>query len=181
MIEVVFDTETTGLVKPLGTALELHPHIIEIAVLRFENGKLQDKLNTLIKPPVLIPRRLTRNVHGISDDMVKDAPVFKEIRSRLSEIFSGCDVVIAQNLTFDEEMVNIELQRLNGEKLYSGSDSFLKNISRFCTIEQSMHLRGYRMKNKELYKAATGKEIKGSHRAYNDALATYEIYKWLKK
>ena len=182
MIEIVFDTETTGLLKPLGTALNLQPYIIEIAILKFKNGKLQDKLNTLIKPPVLIPYRLTKKVHGISDDMVKSAPVFDEIYSPLSAIFSGCDVLIAQNLTFDEEMINIELQRMKLEKIYCNTSVwFLEKIQRFCTIEESKHLRGYRMKNNELYKAATGKEIEGSHRAYNDALATYEIYKWLKK
>jgi len=173
-IEVVFDTETTGLLKPIGTALELQPYVCEIAILRFENGKLQDKLNTLIKPPISIPYYLTKNVHGIDDLMVKDKPVFHHFHGQIADLFKGADVSIAQNLTFDEGVLIYEFQRLDLKA------DFLFKQKRFCTIEQSMHLKGFRMKNNELYKAATGKEIEGAHRAYNDALATYQIYKWLK-
>ena len=43
-----------------------------------------------------------------------------------------------------------------------------------------MHIRGHRLKNGELYKIATGKELIGAHKAKNDVLATYESYLWLK-
>ncbi len=173
-IEVVFDTETTGLLKPIGTALEFQPYICEIAILRFENGRLQNELNTLIKPPVPIPYHLTKNVHGIDDRMVENMPSYWRFIEDTIKLFKDADVSIAQNLTFDEGILIYEFQRL-GLKA-----DFLFKPQRFCTIEQSMHLKGFRMKNNELYKMATGKEIEGSHRAYNDALATYEVYKWLK-
>ena len=49
----------------------------------------------------------------------------------------------------------------------------------FCTLEQSMHIKGHRLKNSELYTIATGKEIENAHQAKADVLATYESYKWL--
>jgi hypothetical protein len=71
-------------------------------------------------------------------------------------------------------MLITELQRLGKEY------HFPYPPSKFCVIEQSMHLKGYRLKNSELYKLATGKTIEDIHRARADLMATYEIYKWLK-
>ena len=62
-----FDTETTGLVKPDGTGLDLQPRIIELACMRTDlSGKTQASFRTLIDPERRIPIEATR-INGISN------------------------------------------------------------------------------------------------------------------
>lgn len=171
---VTIDTETTGLLKPLGTPLYLCPHIIEIYAAQRADGKIIKEIDTLVKPPIPIPLSLTKKVHGISDQMVKDSPTFLEIFKELVDVFLGAEEMVAANLMYDQSVLVYELRRI-GEDHH-----FPYPPQRFCTIEQSIYLRGYRLKNSDLYKIVTGKNITGIHRAKNDATATWENYKWLK-
>lgn len=172
---VGIDTETTGLLEPIGTDLNLQPHIIEICAVQIDpkTEEIIKEVNTLIKPPIPIPAYITK-INGITDEMVKTFPTFVEVYKEIIEIFLGAREVFAANLAFDEGMLITELQRLGKEY------HFPYPPSKFCVIEQSMHLKGYRLKNSELYKLATGKTIEGIHRARADLMATYEVYKWLK-
>lgn len=180
MIVTVIDTETTGLKKPDGTDLTLCPYIIEIYAAQFEiedggrNSFICREFETFIKPPVPIPGFITK-ITGINDEMVKSSPSFVEVYKDLIKIFLGSEELIAANLNFDQYMLITELRRIGKEY------HFPYPPKKFCTIEQSMHKKGYRLKNSELYKIATGNEIIESHRAKNDALATFESYKWLKR
>ena len=65
-IEIVLDTETTGLDYT-------RERIIEFAAVRLENGKIKDEFQTLINPHQHI-RKSSIDVHGITQDMVEDAP-----------------------------------------------------------------------------------------------------------
>lgn len=171
----VFDTETTGLTKPEGNDLSVQPHIIEICALQIDDsGEIILELDTLIKPPIPIPKFITK-INGISDADVADAPTFAELYIKIADVFFGSDTSVAHNLQFDEWILIYELMRIGKEH------AFPYPPIKFCTIEQSMHLRGHRLKNGELYKMATGKEIVNAHQARADVLATYESYKWLVK
>ena len=66
VIEIVLDVETTGLDY-------MKERIIEFAAVRLENGKIKDKYETLINPKQHI-RKSSMAVHGITQDMVADAP-----------------------------------------------------------------------------------------------------------
>lgn len=70
----VLDTETTG----LGDDDE----IIEIALINQDGEAV---LNTLIKPTQPIPAEATA-IHGITDEMVADAPTWAEIEYKLSRL-----------------------------------------------------------------------------------------------
>jgi len=171
---VVFDTETTGLLKPKGTAIKFQPYLVEIyvAVLNSKFEQIKE-FESLVKPPVPIPDYVTK-IHGITDEQVANAPYFYEIYPGLFQVFSGCKVMVAANLSFDKGVLDNELRRI--KKLHS----FPYSPALFCTIEQSLHLKGYRLKNSELYKIATRKELVGAHRAKADVMATIENLKWLK-
>ena len=78
------DLETTGV--NLAT-----DRIIEIAIVKvLPDGKRSVK-RKLINPGMPIPKQ-SSDVHGITDEMVKDAPAFKEVAHELKQMLDGCDI-----------------------------------------------------------------------------------------
>ncbi len=87
------DIETTG----------LHPfysEIVEVAVIVFSlDGRIHREYSQLVNPQKLIhPRAI--EIHGITDDMVKDKPVWKEIAPELYGIIKD-KILVAHNAPFD--------------------------------------------------------------------------------
>ena len=105
MREIVFDTETTGLdfdadrVIEIG-AIELWNHI--------PTGR---HWHAFARPAGRRVDPGAFDVHGISDDFLKDKPLFEEVVGEMIEFF-GDAVLIAHNATFDIRFLNAELKRL---------------------------------------------------------------------
>lgn len=97
VIEIVLDTETTGLDYT-------REKIIEFAAVRLENGKIKAEFQTLINPEQHI-RKSSMAIHGISEDMVKDAPTEAEILPAILE-FMGDYPMVAHNAIFDYSFLN---------------------------------------------------------------------------
>lgn len=170
----IFDLETTGLRLAEGNDLSVQPYMVEIYAIQVDdNDNIIKEMHQLIKPPIPIPY-VTTKIHGISDYDVRNSPTFVEIYKDLCEVFFESHTMVAHNLSYDKGVTIDELKRIGKEY------SFPYPPINFCTVEQSMHIRGYRLKNGELYKIATGLEIIDAHQAKNDVLATFESYKWLK-
>ena len=93
---VVLDTETTG--------LHDSARIVEIAVLGVDGSVL---LDSLVNPGVPIPAEATR-IHGITDDMVKDAPGFSDLLVPLTAALHNRKIVI-YNREFDKRRLAVEL------------------------------------------------------------------------
>lgn len=71
----VIDVETTG--------VEDYDRIVQVAVVRFEPNGAITQFVTLVNPGCPIPPEATE-VHGISDEDVRDAPTFREIAPELA-------------------------------------------------------------------------------------------------
>lgn len=107
VIEIVLDTETTGLDYT-------RERIIEFAAVRLENGKIKDEFQTLINPEQHI-RKSSMAIHGISEDMVKDAPTEAEVLPAILD-FIGDYPIVAHNAIFDYSFLNeASLRVLNKE------------------------------------------------------------------
>lgn len=85
---LILDFETTGL---------RDAQIVQIGIIDRQGRPLID---TLVNPGQHIPTEVTR-VHGITDDMVADAPSFSGLYVQLSVMLAG-KVVVAYNASYDE-------------------------------------------------------------------------------
>lgn len=98
---VALDFETTG----VDSAKD---RIIEVAAIRFIDGKPMDKFVSLVNPERVISD-LIINITNITNEMVVDAPVEKDIVVELFE-FIGKSPIVAHNTPFDiaflKELVN---------------------------------------------------------------------------
>nr|WP_321496307.1 3'-5' exonuclease [uncultured Methanolobus sp.] len=101
---VFLDTETTG----LGNT----DQICEISIID-SFGKVL--LNTLVKPTILM-KKDAEAIHGISDEMLKDAPKFIDIIFDLVDVLHGRHLVI-YNADYDMRMLKQSLKPYEFAKL----------------------------------------------------------------
>lgn len=173
---IVFDTETTGLLRPDPCDINLQPHMIEIYLCKFDfTGKVIAEFETFVKPPIAIPEIITK-ITGIDDNSVKNAPTFIEIYDDLVEFCLGEKTIFAHNCAFDIGIIKSELRRHGLEY------NFPWPPYQCCTVEASFPINNKRLKLEQLYELATGKtEIKNKHRAKGDVIALKDSICWLKK
>lgn len=105
MREIIFDTETTGLdsredrIIEIG-GIELNDH--------FPTGR---SLHIFIRPGDRKVHPDALAVHGITDEFLKDKPLFPEVVEEILAFFEGARW-IAHNATFDMGFINAELDRI---------------------------------------------------------------------
>lgn len=169
----VTDTETTGLLKPNAINVNQQPYIIELyGCVIDENFDLIDEVNTLLKPPIPLPDIITK-ITKLEDKDLEGAPTFNEFYPELARVVTGCDAIVAHNLSFDLGMIANELIRL--DKLVQ----FPWPRHHICTVQSSIPLRGHRLKLSQLHEIATGKTFEGAHRAKVDVHALVRCFHWL--
>jgi len=172
---IAFDTETTGLLKPDACELHFQPQIIELYMCKFDwNGKILDEIETYIKPTLPIPEIITK-ITGITDQDVAKAPSFIQVQKKISDFVLGERSWFAHNCSFDTGVIACELMRHDLEMRFPWPPT------QICTVEASFPIQNKRLKLGDLYRMATGKEIKNAHRAKGDVLAMVECIVWLKE
>ena len=102
-----FDIESTG-VDPSKD------RIVEIAIIRFDDDlmALGQGTSYRLNPTILIPKEAS-DVHGITDEMVKDCPTFKQAYDNILADLEGCDLGTFNGISFDIPMLNAEFARVN--------------------------------------------------------------------
>jgi DNA polymerase-3 subunit epsilon len=146
------DTETSGVVQGPGG-------LVEIAVVD-ENGTVL--FERLVNPMHPINPFCVR-IHGITDEMVAQAPTWDEIRPELTALFDGSHFV-AHNVTFDRLVV--------GE---AGAGI----LETTCTVELCRRKLGYPLKLALAAERASHVAVGPWHRAAADALACRSVHVWL--
>ena len=97
------DTETTGL-SPQGGG-----RICEVAVSVSKAGQCVDQFATLVNPAMPMHPDVIA-IHGITNEMVKDAPLFQDILPTLLGVLDNC-VVVAHNADFDIGFLQWEFEQ----------------------------------------------------------------------
>ncbi|MBA3247945.1 MAG: hypothetical protein H0T63_07665 [Pyrinomonadaceae bacterium] len=157
---VVVDVETTGAKAPPG-------RITEIGAYRVSRGRIVAEFQTLVNPQTLIPPFIV-GLTGITDQMVKDAPLFGDVVERWLE-FAGTSVLVAHNAPFDVRFINHEVaQVFPGRRMIN---------SQLCTVALSRRVVP-NLLNHRLHTVAAhfAVKINGRHRAAGDARATAEVF-----
>lgn len=157
---ILFDLETTGVNVTKD-------RIVEISYIKiFPDGSEQSgKLR--INPGMPIPAEATA-IHHITDEDVKDAPLFKDVAKNLSKIFEGCDIAGFNSNRFDIPLLMEEFLRAGVE--FDVSDR------KFIDVQTIFH----KMEQRTLvaaYKFYCHKNLDEAHSADADTRATYEVLK----
>ncbi len=105
MIEVILDTETTGLSADKD-------RIVEIACIELSNHiPTKNIFHTFINPETKVSADAF-SVHGYSDEFLSNKPKFKEIVKNFLDFIKDKKLII-HNADFDLGFLNNELKRLN--------------------------------------------------------------------
>jgi DNA polymerase III epsilon subunit family exonuclease len=157
---VVVDVETTGAKTPPC-------RITEIGAYRVNRGRIVAEFQTLVNPETLIPPFIIQ-LTGITNEMVKDAPIFADVAHNWLD-FAEEAVLVAHNAQFDVRFLNHEIARV-----FPGRRMANTNL---CTVKLSRRifpgLFNYRLHTIAEHFAIP---IYNRHRAAGDALATAEIF-----
>lgn len=163
MKALVFDTETTGLIKNRTLKLDRQPEIIEwfSCLTDLKTGRQSRTCEFLVKPSQPISAEITK-ITGITNAMVENMHPMKVVGQRFIAEVHKADVVIGHNVRFDMDMLEIEAER------YGWKIKWPRTI---CTIEETIHMKGYRLNLSALHELLFGEAFKGAHRAAEDVKA----------
>ena len=154
----VFDLETTG--TNVGK-----DRIVEICILKVNPDASKESKTWLVNPEMHIPKE-TSDIHGITDEDVKDAPTFKEIASKVMEMIAGTDLGGFNSNRFDVPLLAEELLRagvdfdLSKHKLVDAQTIFHKKEPRNLSAAFQFYC---------------GKTLENAHSAEADVMATFEV------
>ena len=155
---VFFDLETTG----VDTAKD---RIVEVSMIKVMPDGEEVVRTRRINPQMHIPEQASE-IHGITDEDVKDCPTFAQVAKSMAQFIEGCDFGGFNSNRFD-------LPMLVEEFLRAGVDVDFKR-RRFIDVQNIFH----KMEQRTLvaaYKFYCDKNLEEAHSAEADTRATYEV------
>jgi len=180
--EIVLDTETTGL------SIE-KDRIVEIACIELDNHiPTKNLFHTFLDPDGVRVSDDAFEIHGYSNEFLKDKPKFKDIAEDFLQFIKGKKIII-HNADFDLNFLNKELRNLNLEiinkqnvvdSLILAREKFpgatLKNLTSLCkkfkidTSKREKHsaLLDCKLLSKVYIELIDDKELKFSYNEINE-------------
>lgn len=157
------DIESTGVDKQVDRIVELA--IIKLTPNQEEGFTLIEKC-ILLNPEIHIPQSAT-DIHGISNEDVKDCPTFRQIAKSLNEFLTDCDLGGFNSNLFDIPLLNNEFQRAGVNFEYSDR--------RFIDVGNIFKIQNPRTLSAAVQKYLD-REHKDAHGALADIKATIEVF-----
>ena len=156
---IFFDIESTGLHV-------LKDRIIQIALIKYKKGSLfPEEKEYLLNPGVPISPEAFA-VHGISVDMIRNKPSFRDIADELYEWIGNADLAGYNSDRFDIPMLMEEFARVG--KRFSLENRKSVDVQKIF----------YKMEPRTLkaaYKVYCGKPLEGAHDDLADVRATVDL------
>jgi len=152
------DLETTG----INVSTD---RIVEIAIVKIGVDGTKQVKRRLVNPEMPIPKD-SSEVHGITDEMVKDAPTFKALANEIKQFMEGADIGGYNSNRFDVPMLNEEFLR-------AGISADIES-RKLLDVQKVFH----KMEQRTLsaaYQFYCHKTLEDAHTAEADATATWEV------
>jgi DNA polymerase-3 subunit epsilon len=159
---VCLDCESTGLNVESD-------RIVEIALVQFTFDNHLNNFESLINPECIIPKEAI-DIHNISQAMVQDKPLIKDVLPTILEMLGNYPIV-GHGISFDINLIKAEARRANINcslknplidtlrlaRLYAAAP--INSLEKLC---DHFHI-----------------EVKKAHRAMNDVIVNIEVFKKL--
>jgi DNA polymerase-3 subunit epsilon len=139
--------------------------IVEIAIVKFLPDGNKTTKRRLINPQMPIAANIS-DIHGITDDMVKDAPTFKQVANEIKQSLDGCDIACYNAFRLDIPILMEEFLRAEVEFDLKGR--------KFVDVQKIFHQMEQRTLS-AAYRFYCNKSLENAHSAEVDASATAEI------
>ena len=157
MLFAVVDIETTGGSAKTGK-------ITEIAIVITDGESILEEYESLVDPDMFIPSFIT-NLTGITNQMVEDAPDFKDIAKRVSTLLQD-KVFVAHNVNFDYSFVQKQL----------ADAGYPITSKKMCTVRYSRKIvPGHKSYSLGNICSQFGIKNLDAHRAMSDTKATVQL------
>jgi DNA polymerase III subunit epsilon len=153
------DLETTGV--NLAT-----DRIVEVAIIKLLTDGTRQAKRKLINPQIPIPQ-VTSDIHGITNDMVKDAPTFKQAANEIKMFIDGCDLGGYNSNRFDIPLLMEEFLRA-GLEIDLSKRKMVDVQHIFYTMEPRTLTAAY--------KFFCNKDLTDAHSAEADVNATIDVF-----
>lgn len=155
---VAFDTETSG-------QYPIESEIIELGAVKWFEGKIVDRFQTLLKPSRKLEEENIR-IHGITNEMVAEAPKMEEKILSFCEFIDG-SILLAHHAPFDLGFLTLEIEK---------SGLRFPDVIHLCTSLLSRAL--LTTTNHKLQTLIKELQLIGgeAHRAYDDAYACLQVF-----
>lgn len=157
---VFFDLEATGLNVTKD-------RIVEIGIIKINTDNTEERLVQLINPEIAIPQEVI-DIHGITNDMVKDQPTFKAFAPTLLAFIGNADLAGYNSNKYDIPLLLEEFVRAEAD--FSMTD-------RNCIDVQNIFHKMEKRTLEAAYQFYCNKTIENAHSAEADIVATYEVLK----
>jgi len=139
--------------------------IVEIAIIKHLPDGNRTVKRKIINPQMPIPKNVSE-IHGITDEMVKDAPTFKQAAQEIKQFLDGCDLSFYNAYRLDMPLLVEEFIRAEVE--------FDMKSRKVVDVQKIFHQMEQRTLS-AAYRFYCNKELDGAHGAEVDAAATAEI------
>jgi DNA polymerase III epsilon subunit-like protein len=165
MKAVTFDTETTGLIINPARKLDMQPEIISLAMqdVDLKTGEITNNYYQEFKPLKPVSEEITR-ITIINNEQLKSAHSMNFELPMIMLRLMSTTVVIGQNIRFDMDMIELECKRYHY--------TMLKWPKAIDLIQNTIHLKGYRLSLTNLHKELFGTEFASAHNAMVDCTTT---------
>ena len=181
-----FDTETTGL--PRSWKAPVHdlsnwPRLVQLAYLLYDNsGNLVLSADHIIKPEDFTIPVSASSIHGITHERAcREGAPLTEVLSEFFGYLDQSEILVAHNMSFDENIVGAEFLRHN-------MPNVITSKNRICTMLKTTHFckldgpYGYKWpKLSELHYILFQSGFAEAHNASVDIQATAKCFWELRK
>ena len=154
----IVDIETNG------SSIKKGSQIIEIGAVKYKNGKIINKFESLVYAKE-IPSYI-QTVTNITPLMLENAPVLESVLKDF-KLFLEDDVFVAHDIKFDYNYISDSLEKYDLGRLENRKICSIDLAKR--TIDSPRYGLGYLKETLDI-------ELDNHHRAYYDALATSQVF-----